>query len=294
MKNLSYLLFTIVFLWASDTASKKEEPFFEFEIIADEEGLPDTYQAFIKSPVCEKDKCYEIEITMQWDLIGRFQEYDTLTGQGLTKLDHIPFTDEDYLRLERLLKDPHSPIGDYKKEELILDIRKSDIDGFTGATIRAINDIVVGGGVYSCFTLWQLANQKFTDSITKMTIDLFDKKLINKMINQEDLAVNYFIINNLKPNDFLTYRDEILQMIASNKGYFVKKAIEKMPKEIFRDSITQEYFAKRLNSYNYFTQVAFLKQLNTIRLTSSLKKTLLSQKEERNSLRSNLIKNLIQ
>lgn len=294
MKNLYYLLFTIVFLWASDTTPKEEKSFFEFEIIKDKDGLPDTYQAFIKSPICEKDKCYEIEITMQWDLIGRFQEYDTLKGQGLTKLDHIPFTDEDYLRLERLLKDPHSPIGNYKKEELILDTRKSDIDGFTGATIRAINDIVVGGGVYSCFTLWHLANQKFTDSITKMTIDLFDQKLINKMVKQQDLALNYFIINSLNPYDFMIYRDEIFKMITSNKGFFVKKIIEKMPKEIFRDSITQEYFAKRMNSFNYFTQVAFLKQLNAVPLTSSLKKTLMSQKEERNSLRSNLIKNLIQ
>ena len=108
------------------------------------------------------------------------------------------------------------------------------------------------------------------------------------------MVVNYFIIKNLKPNDFMTYREEIFKMITSNKGYFVKKIIEKMTKEIFKDSITQEYFAKRLNSFNYFTQVALLKQLNAVPLNSSLKKILMSQKEERNSLRSNLIKNLIQ
>lgn len=126
--------------------TKEVEPLFEFEIIRDKYGLPDSYQAYIKSPVCEKDKCYEIEITMQWDLIGRFREYDTLSGKGLTKLDHIPFTDQDYKKLEQLLKDPNSPIGDYRKEELIRDTRKSELDGFTGATIREINDIVVGGG----------------------------------------------------------------------------------------------------------------------------------------------------
>lgn len=277
MRNLIFLIIAFSFLFGSTSIIKEEELSFEFEIISDKNGLPDTVQAFIKSPVCEKDKCYEIQIIMRWDLIGRFREYDTLTGQGLTKLDHIPFIEEDYQKLDRLLKDPNSPIGDYKKEDLIHDTRKSDIDGFTGATIREINEIVVGGGVYSSYTLWQLANRKFTDSIKRMTTSLLDQKLINKLISKHDLAVNYFIINNLNPSDFLNYRNEIIEMITINKGYFVKSAIEKMPREIFQDSIIQDFFAKRFKTFNYFTQVAFLKQLNSISLIPSLKKELMSQ-----------------
>lgn len=289
MRNLIFLIIAFSFLFGSTSIIKEEELSFEFEIISDKNGLPDTVQAFIKSPVCEKDKCYEIQIIMRWDLIGRFREYDTLTGQGLTKLDHIPFIEEDYQKLDRLLKDPNSPIGDYKKEDLIHDTRKSDIDGFTGATIREINEIVVGGGVYSSYTLWQLANRKFTDSIKRMTTSLLDQKLINKLISKHDLAVNYFIINNLNPSDFLNYRNEIIEMITINKGYFVKSAIEKMPREIFQDSIIQDFFAKRFRTFNYFTQVAFLKQLNSISLIPSLKKELMSQKDNRNSLKNNLI-----
>ena len=289
MRNLIFLIIAFSFLFGSTSIIKEEELSFEFEIISDKNGLPDTVQAFIKSPVCEKDKCYEIQIIMRWDLIGRFREYDTLTGQGLTKLDHIPFIEEDYQKLDRLLKDPNSPIGDYKKEDLIHDTRKSDIDGFTGATIREINEIVVGGGVYSSYTLWQLANRKFTDSIKRMTTSLLDQKLINKLISKHDLAVNYFIINNLNPSDFINYRNEIIEMITINKGYFVKSAIEKMPREIFQDSIIQDFFAKRFRTFNYFTQVAFLKQLNSISLIPSLKKELMSQKDNRNSLKNNLI-----
>jgi hypothetical protein len=289
MRNLIFLIIAFSFLFGSTSIIKEEELSFEFEIISDKNGLPDTVQAFIKSPVCEKDKCYEIQIIMRWDLIGRFREYDTLTGQGLTKLDHIPFIEEDYQKLDRLLKDPNSPIGDYKKEDLIHDTRKSDIDGFTGATIREINEIVVGGGVYSSYTLWQLANRKFTDSIKRMTTSLLDQKLINKLISKHDLAVNYFIINNLNSSDFLNYRNEIIEMITINKGYFVKSAIEKMPREIFQDSIIQDFFAKRFKTFNYFTQVAFLKQLNSISLIPSLKKELMSQKDNRNSLKNNLI-----
>jgi len=294
MKKIFYLLFFFVFLMGFNDYTKEVEPLFEFEIIRDKYGLPDSYQAYIKSPVCEKDKCYEIEITMQWDLIGRFREYDTISGKGLTKTDHIPFTDQDYKKLEQLLKDSNSPIGGYRKEELIRDTRKSELDGFTGATIREINDIVVGGGVYSCYTLWHLANRKFTDSISKMTIGSLDKKLMKKLVNQKDQAINYFVINNLGPSDFLNYRDEILEMIVPKRGYFAKIAIEKMPAEIFKDSIAQAYFAKHLCSFNYFSQIALLKQLNTIPLTPTLKNAFISQKEDRNSLKQDLIQNLIQ
>lgn len=294
MGRIFYLLIFFLLLLGFNDFTKEQDPFYEFEIVRDKDGLPDSYIAYIKSPVCEKDKCYEIEINMQWDLIGRFQEYDTLSGKGLTKLDHIPFNDQDYQKLSQLLKDPNSPIGAYRKEELILDTRRSEIDGFTGATIREINDIVVGGGVYSCYTLWQLANRKFTDSISKMTISSLDKKLMKKLVSMKDQGINHFIFKNLGASDFLKYRDEVLKLIVPHRGYFAKNAIEKMPKHIFKDSITQAYFAEHFSSFNYFTQLALLKQLNTIPLTPAMKNALLSQKENRNSLKNKLIQNLIQ
>lgn len=294
MRRIFCLLIFFFFLLGFNDVTKEEEPFYEFVIVRDKDGLPDSYVAYIKSPVCEKDKCYEIEINMRWDLIGRFKEYDTLSGKGLTKLDHIPFSDQDYQKLSQLLKDFNSPIGAYRKEELIHDTRKSEIDGFSGATIREINDIVVGGGVYSCYTLWQLANRKFTDSILKMTLGSLDKKLMKKLVNMKDQGINHFIINNLGTSDFLNYRDEILEMIVPRRGYFAKTVIQKMPSEIFKDTITQAYFAEHLSSFNYFTQIALLKQLNTIPLTPAMKNTLMNQKEDRNSLKNKLIQNLIQ
>ena len=292
MRNFVSLFF--IFLVGADEIITEEEPFYEFETTFDQSGIPNGYSAYIKSPVCEKDKCYEIEINFQWDLIGRFEEYDTLSGKGLTKLDHIPFTEQDYQKLKQLLKDPNSPIGTYAKEELILDTRKSEIDGFTGATIREINDIVVAGGVYSCYTLWHLAHRKFNDSITKMTMSLLDQNVMKKFLTEKDQATYYFIINNLQPQDFLNYRNEVLEMITPNQGYFVKNTIEKMPMEMFQDSITQEFFAKKISSLNYFTQVAFLKKLNNIPLTKALKNTLTQQIDERNSLKNKLIQDLIQ
>jgi hypothetical protein len=47
-----------------------------------------------------------------------------------------------------------------------------------------------------------------------------------------------------------------------------------------------------LTSLNYFAQVALLKQLNTTPLIPALKNALISQKEDRNSLKNKLIQDL--
>ena len=104
----------------------------------DTTGLLDGYQAFVHTPVCEVDKCYDIEIDFHWDLIGRFHHYDTIPGKGLTKLDHEPFTDSDFEKLHYILKNSNSPLAVYSKEELVMNTRYSEVDGITGATITEI------------------------------------------------------------------------------------------------------------------------------------------------------------
>lgn len=293
MKLPALYLISLVFVLGGESPSQNESPYFEFETIGDSEGIPEAYKAYIKSPVCEKDKCYEIEIKMEWDLLGRFKAFDTLSGKPLTKLDHIPFTEEDYHRLVRLLKDPDSPLGSYQKEELIRDTRISEIDGFTGATTREIKNIVVGGGVYSCYTLWHLAHRKFSDTIAKMTQTKIDHRLMKKWAQQQDPAVHYFVINHLDQEAFVEFREEIFRMMQSTKGYFAKTTIEKMPIEVFRDSIAQDYFSKSFETYDYFTQVALLRRFSSISLNRSFQQLLSNQMDQRNSLKNKLIQNLI-
>ena len=69
----------------------------------DSQGLLEIYSGRVSTPVCEGSKCYTIQILFYWDLIGRFHHFDSIPGKGLTKLDHIPFTTEDYEKLAIIL-----------------------------------------------------------------------------------------------------------------------------------------------------------------------------------------------
>jgi hypothetical protein len=249
--------------------------------------------ARVFTPVCEVDKCYAIQVDFYWDVTGRFHHYDTIPGQGLTKLDHIPFTDHDYVKLNYILSNPNSPLASYTKEELVRDVRSSEIDGFTGATINEIKETVIGGAVYSCHTLWHIAHGAVKDSIQKVTRKMFNKDLVGKLVNQKDQEINYFLIDNFSAMDFTKYLPEVLKTIEDGEGYFAKNAIEKMPAEVLTDSLSQRFFATNFSEINYFAQVALLKKLSGAAINEQLVNTLKENMDDRNSYKNDLIRQLI-
>lgn len=256
-------------------------------------GLLENYSARVIAPVCEKDKCYIIEIDFYWDLIGRFHRYDTIFGNGLTKLDHEPFTQSDYSKLDNILNNSGSLLASYTKEELVKNTRSSEIDGFTGATIIEIKESVIGGAVYSCFTLWHIANGSVADSIQRSTKKLLNRDLVKKLVSQKDQEINYYLINNFKESDFSSNLPEILQTIEDGKGYFCKNAIEKMSENIIADGLSQQFFASKFTQLDYFAQVALLEKLNAKSLSEAMIITLNENIDNRNSYKNELIKSLL-
>nr|WP_299384063.1 hypothetical protein [Allomuricauda sp.] len=273
---------------------QSDDLYFEIKEIRDGEGLLDRYETYIRTPVCEDDKCYLVEIMFFWDLMGRYVGYDTIPGQQLTKLDHIPFTSEDYQKLDRLLKDSASPIGKYSKEELIKDTRESEVDGFSGATIQEVKEQVVSGGVYSCHTLWHIAHSgEVIDSLKNWTKASLTKPFVKKLVKLDDQELNYFLINSFKDEEFDLYLPEVILMMKQAEGYFVKNTIEAIPSNVIHDSLSQTYFASEFKKLNYFSQVALLKKLKPNNLILEMKDVLHGELSEKNSIKNKLIHNLI-
>ena len=256
-------------------------------------GIPECYHARIFTPVCETERCYAIEIDFYWDLIGRFMGYDTIPGQGLTKLDHIPFTEADYNKLDGILANSNSPLASFSKEELVKNTRSSELDGFTGATIREIKDAIVNGAVYSCYTLWHIANGVVVDSLQKATAQMFNRSLVNKLVDQNNQEVYYFLIDNFSDEDFRSYLPEVLISISNGKGYYAKNAIEKLPEDILKESLVQTYFTTSFDKLDYFAQVALLKKLSKITLSEDLITAIKKTLDDRNSYKNDLINNLL-
>jgi hypothetical protein len=265
---------------------------FEVRASYDSQGLLNLYGARVYTPVCEGGKCYAVEIDLYWDLSGRFFRYDTIPGKRLTKLDHIPFSDSDYLKLKQILNNSNSPLAAFTKEQLVKNTRSSSIDGITGATIGEVKDAVIEGAVYSCHTLWHIANGPVSDSLQKHTINSLNRVLVRKLVDQNDSHTNYFLIHNFSAYDFAIYLPEVLEAIKKGEGYFAKNAIEKLPAELLCEIESQDFFTAHYQNLDYFAQVALLEKLEARCVNEDLKKVLLLDTDQRNSYKNELIKKL--
>ena len=234
----------------------------EFEItpLLDSLGLLDGYKVFVYTPICEVEQCYTVQLDFYTDAIGNFLSYDTLTGHELTKLDHLPFEEADYQRLQQILSDPNSVLAAYKKEELVANTRESEIEGFTGATVLEIKRNVIEGAVYSCHTLWHIAHGSLVDSLKTRTAVAFDQDLVNKLVAQNNQQVNYFLLDHFDVQDYEQYLPQMLQTIEQGAGYYPKNALEKMPSSVLNSEPAQQFFTHHFQELDYFAQVRSIEE----------------------------------
>jgi len=265
----------------------------DIHAIYDSAGLVDGYRAVVNTPVCEDSRCYVIELEIYWDVIGAFVAFDTIPGMALTKLDHVPFTSEDYQKLNTILSNPQSSLGQYEKEELVEKSRSSILDGITGATRSEIQNNVINGAVYSCHTLWHITHGSVKDSIRFATSRAFSKNLIKKLVRQQDQEINYYLIQYFSDHEFIEYLPEVVDCLKAGKGYFVKKAVEQMPASALIEPISQAYFSEYFDQLDYFAQVALLKKLQNSALSQDFKAVLEENLSDRNSYRDELIQSIL-
>ncbi len=167
--------------------------------VAFENGVPAYYYSNIFTPVCNTGECLPVYINIYWDLSGKYLRFDQPVGEILTKLDHIPFSAEDYILLDQILRGT-DPRYAYDHSDLISPVKHSQsqhseqtvpnpapsiqkkkmiskyemIDGVTGATAIQHKAQFVPGALYTTYTIWGLANDH-SNKILDYTITNFLK-----------------------------------------------------------------------------------------------------------------------
>ncbi len=157
---------------------------------------PSFYFSNIYTPVCETGECKPVTISLYWDLLGNYLRFDQPAGEILTKVDHIPFTQSDYLLLDEILRgeDPRygqvvshsdgaatneakhdnqsSPAPSGVAASRVFMQKSAMVDAISGATMPEYTSKFVPGALYTTYTLWDLANTH-----RNMMVDYTRKKL---------------------------------------------------------------------------------------------------------------------
>ena len=120
--------------------------------------IPLYYTKNIKSEVCFDKECRLLDIYIYWNITGRYLGFETPKGEFLSKYDHEPFTEVEYLQLNELLANPSLPFGNISFDELVTikDSKEGEIDGVSGATNPNIEKMVVKGAAYTTYKLWNI------------------------------------------------------------------------------------------------------------------------------------------
>lgn len=213
----------------------------ELNIYKGKDGYIEQYSLYLKNSVCLDEKCKLVEVTMYWDDAGNYSHLSYPENKPLTKVEHDPFTKEDYLRLDTILKDKTSILQNHslaylakepekpkkKKEEVdtFIDPLSSfgapleddeDVDGEAIATPAAVKDAVVKDAAWTTWVLWTYANTEIVPILHTETLAQATPYYIQKTLDSGDWSKIEFIINHLDSEKIYSqdYIDSISASLA--------------------------------------------------------------------------------
>ncbi len=249
---------------------------YELWLLYDDREVPDQYMAEIFTPVCYSNKCYPVFIDFYWDLLGNFQHYEMPPGKTLTKLDHLPFEPEDYQKMQVILTNTSSLLKEYKAEDLVVSTESDlpyGVDAVTGATSKTIQNEVISGAVYSCYTLWHLAHGDIASQIKTFTEQGYDDALIVSFLQSTSYQYQYWAIDKVLASgrwEEDRFKTPLVQLIREDNVFVAEHVLESLPKNVWDEIRLQEWLWETYLTSSYRLQLKILDTFRSVDLYPSL------------------------
>ncbi len=160
----------------------------EIYLASTSNGMPLHYFTELQEGICFDNKCRPLKILVYWNVTGRYLGFELIDGEYLSKYDHEPFTETEYLQLHNLLADPFLPLGDTAFEKLVElpETDQTSVDGISGATSKDVLEYVVEGAAYTTHKLWNVVHGPMQDKIMAVTEKNMDADLFRQILQSPD------------------------------------------------------------------------------------------------------------
>jgi hypothetical protein len=182
--------------------------------IKDKNGFPAGYTMAVDSVICPEHTCLISTVNMAWDALGHYQRYELPSGTFLEKglppdkrkttlspgapWTGVPFTEADYRKLDEILKNGGSLLGQQTLAGLAKPQSKSSVDGITGATPATIRDSVVEGASLTCYNLWHWANGEVAAIAKELTHQQCGEAMLLSFLSSDKPHFGLFALDHLK------------------------------------------------------------------------------------------------
>jgi len=255
-------------------------------MLRDESGNTLFYQD-IFTPVCTDNTCLPVSITIYWDILGNYHSYGVSKNAPLTKAGHVPFSQEDYEKLDRVLADAYSILGNYTKEDLKQLVqedkngkKKENVDAMSGATWKSGQSLVIDGALYTSHTLWKLTHGPIKEKLLHYTkTHLLDIHLMKQCLQSDKASFRRFAIEQLANFEIEALHKEVLHIVQGNDADMSYSLLYQLPSRYYSLEAFTLPLAEHINTLvRYDVKVACLKKLReNIFLNDSTLKALVAQ-----------------
>jgi hypothetical protein len=124
---------------------------------------------------------------MVWNAAGYFERLEFPPGKPLTKKEHVPFTAQDYAKLDRILKDRNSILRGWSLSFLDRPVETGDgVDAVTAPTPATVQDAVIQDAAYTTWALWHWANGEIVPKLRCITEQRCTPAYLNHLLIAED------------------------------------------------------------------------------------------------------------
>ncbi|WP_277477296.1 hypothetical protein [Catalinimonas alkaloidigena] len=242
----------------------------EVELVYNADNLPDHYFSHVRTPVCEDGLCDLLVIDLYWDLLGNFRKYETVSGRPLTKFDHEAFKEEDHEKLQKILTDSRSLLGENQLEDLIDEGTKKvseEVDAVTGATKKSVENAVVSGAVYSTYVLWHIVHGEIAERIPKHTQSIWNENILEHFLTADNYDYQYHALDQLSPEQYEEYMPEVLRMLDGESIFVALYTLAHLPAQQLKNEKWQIALARCYPDLSYRAQNKLLERLSETKLS---------------------------
>lgn len=282
------------------TITENDTLTYTLKLALDEKGQPQYFFRNIFTPVCYTNECKPVYINFYWDLLGNYERYDLPEGKVLTKVDHDEFKEADYEKLRDILSQTNSIFADLEMEDLITkgtDNLTDSVDAKAGATLKTIKNQVIDGAVYTCYTLWHIAYGKAVPEMKKIIESYTSDALLHRFLQSSNHHYQYWAMAKVMNSDGRVgkaFEQDIQAIIASKNTFIAKYALQHVENDFLKMTERQTWLWEVYQKTSYSMQIAILKKLGAIPLSSKLAANLQTNLATANEEQSQLIKKLLQ
>ncbi|OSY89330.1 hypothetical protein WH52_01445 [Tenacibaculum holothuriorum] len=214
----------------------------------------------VESVICSDNTCKIVPVNIFWDINGEYNRIELEEGGYLEKIEGVEFNEDDYLKLDGILKNKNSALADYDINEIIDKNKKSkqqdfnfnfnaDVDAVSGATIITIDESeTIVGATLTSYTLWHWVNGPIPQIIKKIMVEkLSQEGLINLLNTSGEKQV--IALEEISKRKLFNkaVRNIVVENIASENIAYRKEAfayIKKLPKAQHFEAL-REIFNKK-------------------------------------------------